>query len=55
VLDFGLASGLIQGPEEPTHPGADNRSGLCGCTPCYMAPEVFGEPADARSDLWALG
>jgi serine/threonine protein kinase len=49
VLDFGLALRLDQ-------PGADVAAdGEVAGTPGYMSPEqVRGEPADARSDVWAL-
>ena len=57
VLDFGLAKRVIDGPEEPTRtlePITD--AGSVAGTLWYMSPEVLrGEPADARSDLWALG
>jgi len=51
VLDFGLTRPAEVGEAtELTHPGA--RLG----TPGYMAPEqIFGLPADPRSDLYALG
>jgi TolB-like protein/tRNA A-37 threonylcarbamoyl transferase component Bud32 len=57
VLDFGLAKRLEPGDAEAvtrslslTQPGA-----LVG-TLAYMAPEQLrGRPADARSDVWALG
>src|ERR1700675_3618868 len=55
VLDFGLAK-LLQ----PIAPDAATESlskthGAVGTLP-YMAPEQLqGEPADARSDLWAAG
>ncbi|QJW94816.1 hypothetical protein FTUN_2340 [Frigoriglobus tundricola] len=49
VLDFGLAR-LRDGTDALTESGA-----LQG-TPAFMAPEVLdGHPADARSDLFALG
>ena len=58
VLDFGLAkrtaSAIFEGP---THSFASTQdvSTISG-TLHYMAPESLrGEPADNRSDLWALG
>jgi serine/threonine protein kinase len=58
VLDFGLAKQIGGGVFEgstlsfATIQGA---SSLSGTLP-YMAPEILrGEPADHRSDLWALG
>ena len=48
VLDFGLARDL-EGP------GMTVGSGVLG-TPAYMAPEqAMGEPATAKSDIYALG
>jgi tetratricopeptide (TPR) repeat protein len=58
VLDFGLAKYAAGAGE------ADNTrtiesltaAGTVVGTPHYMAPEILqGKPADARSDLWALG
>lgn len=52
ILDFGLARPNAAGPasERETHTGK-----IVG-TPAYMAPEQLrGEPADAASDLFALG
>jgi serine/threonine protein kinase/TolB-like protein len=59
VLDFGLARRTVDAePTEATrvvtvtHGGA----GAIVGTPAYMSPEQLrGEPADARSDVWALG
>jgi Protein kinase domain len=46
VSDFGLA----------TDPGAGPATTVMVGTPTYMAPEVvMGDPATARSDVWALG
>jgi Protein kinase domain len=58
VLDFGLARRLPDGSSgevTATLQTVDGPASLTG-TLAYMAPEVLrGEPADARSDLWALG
>ncbi len=46
ISDFGLATDAVAGPGVTVMIG----------TPHYMAPEVLaGEPATARSDVWALG
>ncbi|HEV2417850.1 MAG TPA: protein kinase [Terriglobia bacterium] len=50
VMDFGLAKSLEADASLLTHAGA-----VLG-TPRYMSPEqVEGKPADARSDIYALG
>ncbi len=58
VLDFGLARRLFKdAPGEATRTlgPLDSDARIVG-TLTYMAPEVLrGEPADERSDLWALG
>ena len=58
VLDFGLARRL----DEPLRDDATRADpsltspGTVVGTPAYMAPEQLrGEPADPRSDVWALG
>ena len=56
ILDFGLA-------RQTWHEGAEHadtiqltQAGVIAGTIAYMAPEVLhGEPADVRSDIWALG
>src|SRR5579864_5784542 len=58
VLDFGLAkqvgSGIFEGTTR-SFATIEDASSVSGTLP-YMAPEVLrGEPADYRSDLWALG
>jgi serine/threonine protein kinase len=58
VLDFGLAkqvgSGFFEGTTRSLATIQD-ASSVSGTLP-YMAPEILrGEPADSRSDLWALG
>jgi TolB-like protein/tRNA A-37 threonylcarbamoyl transferase component Bud32/Flp pilus assembly protein TadD len=59
VLDFGLAKRL--GREELTEATTQTMDSLTGPgtvvgTLAYMAPEQLrGQPADARSDVWALG
>lgn len=51
VLDFGLAK--VEGDHDLA--GEAGRDTFTGTVP-YMAPEQLrGEPADARSDLWAVG
>jgi pimeloyl-ACP methyl ester carboxylesterase/tetratricopeptide (TPR) repeat protein/tRNA A-37 threonylcarbamoyl transferase component Bud32 len=57
VLDFGLASRPKQQVDEATRSlEALDSSGAVAGTLHYMAPEILrGEPADERSDLWALG
>jgi serine/threonine protein kinase/predicted TPR repeat methyltransferase len=48
VMDFGLA--VQQSPDQEETPG------IAVGTPAYMAPEQRrGDPADARTDLYALG
>ena len=59
VLDFGLAK-VAEGPvehlETVTSPSPGTVAGTMLGTVGYMAPEqVRGEPADARSDIFALG
>jgi TolB-like protein/Tfp pilus assembly protein PilF/tRNA A-37 threonylcarbamoyl transferase component Bud32 len=56
VLDFGLARRLPSLLElDPRDVTLTNRNLLAG-TLSHMAPELLrGEPADVRSDVWALG
>lgn len=57
VLDFGLAVRRKEELEEATRSrvSLEQEKNMAGTLP-YIAPEVLrGEPADARSDLWALG
>ena len=55
VLDFGLAMRVRESvADESTH--TMTQAGQVSGTLAYMAPEVLrGQPAAARSDLWALG
>ena len=57
ILDFGLAK--LRKSEDSTIVGADptmTATGILVGTPAYMSPEqLHGLPADARSDLFALG
>jgi Protein kinase domain len=58
VLDFGLAKrvggDLVTAPTR-SFATVENASSVSGTLP-YMAPEILrGEPADYRSDLWAVG
>jgi len=54
VLDFGIATGASATPETRTM--ALTAPGTLVGTPEVMAPEIWrGEPADTRSDVWALG
>jgi serine/threonine-protein kinase len=59
VLDFGLAKveeGPIEELDTVTSPSPGTVAGTVMGTIGYMAPEqVRGEPADARSDIFALG
>ncbi len=58
VLDFGLAKRVIEASSADATRTAEplTEAGTVSGTLSYMAPEVLrGEPADARSDLWALG
>jgi serine/threonine protein kinase len=57
ILDFGLAK--LRKQEDSTIVGSDptmTAAGILVGTPAYMSPEqLHGLPADARSDLFALG
>jgi eukaryotic-like serine/threonine-protein kinase len=54
LLDFGLARQIEDAAAE-TRPGLTSAGAILG-TPRYMAPEQWrGEPADARTDVFALG
>ncbi len=57
VLDFGLAKQMDEELQGATRSkGPLTQEGAVAGTLHYMAPEVLrGEPADARSDIWALG
>src|SRR5206468_8249833 len=57
VLDFGLAKQIAADELDETRTLESlTVAGTLMGTPPYMSPEVLqGKPADARSDLWALG
>jgi serine/threonine protein kinase len=58
VLDFGIARRLSSHDAHDITRSRDPLSadGVIAGTLAYMAPEVLrGEPADPRSDIWALG
>lgn len=57
ILDFGIARRVSTGTLAETAAASSIlEAGTIAGTLHYMAPEVLqGQPADARSDLWALG
>jgi serine/threonine-protein kinase len=55
VIDFGIAKVQGQGSSEGRSSKVTETGWVLG-TPAYMSPEVAsGEPADARTDVYALG
>lgn len=55
ILDFGLAKLAPSSSDATQSMSITDTAGLVGTLP-YMAPEqLLGEPADARSDIWAAG
>lgn len=59
VMDFGLAkqgAGTTAGQGEEATVSELTAEGFAVGTPAYMSPEqLFGRPADARSDIFSLG
>lgn len=56
VLDFGIARRIQVASTADTSSGRQDPLGGIPGTTAYIAPEVLlGDPADARSDIWALG
>jgi len=56
VLDFGLAKRVSSSSDGPAGDSTLTTHGVVAGTLTHMAPEVLlGSPADARSDVWALG
>ena len=56
ILDFGLAKRGGAAVSDVTRSATTADAGTVAGTLAYMSPEVLrGEPADARSDIWALG
>jgi len=56
VLDFGLARRFVEQAATAGAIGSLTRPGTIAGTIACMAPELLrGEPADVRSDVWALG
>ncbi len=56
IVDFGLARRSDELMAGVTATASSVAPGRAAGTPCAMAPEqVRGDPADPRSDIWALG
>lgn len=56
ILDFGFVKLTGQDSQPQANAEVLTRSGIAFGTPAYMSPEqATGAPADARSDLYALG
>jgi serine/threonine-protein kinase len=56
VLDFGLSGRMARSDPDLTRASSTPPNGPIAGTLPYLAPErVNGEPADTRTDVWALG